>query len=44
MGRLRAPHLAVVDCAYGCEKEDQDETDEIKKAYRQKVDADEEAG
>ena len=44
LARLRAAHVAVVDCAYGCQKEDQEEADEIEENRRQEGDGDEEAG
>jgi hypothetical protein len=39
---VRATGLAVVNCAYGCEKENQEETDQtnIKEDHRQKAEAD----
>ena len=44
LARLRAAHVAVVDCAYGCQKENQEEADEIEENRRQEGDGDEEAG
>lgn len=43
LGRLRAAHRAVVDCVYGCEKEDEEEACEIEGNRRQESDVDEEA-
>lgn len=45
LGRLRAAHRAVVDCVYGCEKEDDEEEEacEIEGNRRQEGDVDEEA-
>jgi hypothetical protein len=42
--RLRAALVPVVDCAYGCQKENQEEADEVEESCRQEGQADEEAG
>ena len=42
VGSLRAPHPAVVDCAYGRQKENQEETNEIEENRRQEGDLDQE--
>ena len=44
LARLRAAHVAVVDCAYGRQEENQEEADEIEENCRHEGDADEEGG
>src|SRR6266540_6704964 len=44
LARLRAAHVAVVDCAYGFQKENKEEGDEIEENRRQGGDGDEDFG
>lgn len=44
LARLHAAHVAVVDCAYGCQEGNQEDADEIEENCRHEGDSDEEGG